>query len=159
MTTVKHPASVMAWGCFSGKHGRGGLEFLPKNVTMNSDRYIEILESKILFRYQNRNCSFFMQDGAPCHTSKKSMKWLKRAGVRVMEWPGNSPDLNPIENLWHIMKNKLQDKQMKNLDELKAAIMGVWVNEVSPEYCRALARSMVSRCQAVINADGAATKY
>ena len=126
---------------------------------MNSTRYTEILETKMLPWYRGRNCSFFMQDGAPCHKSGHSMGWLAEKEVRVLDWPGNSPDLNPIENCWHIMKNKLEQKEKKNLDELKQEIVNIWCTEITPEYCRALARSMPSRCAAVIKAQGGATKY
>ena len=53
-------------------------------------------------------CTTFMQDGAPCHTAKKVMKWMVDKNIDVMEWPGNSPDLNHIENLWNIMKHAMQ---------------------------------------------------
>ena len=42
--TVKHPESVMVWGAFSGNKGRGGLYFLPKNVTMRGDNYLRVLD-------------------------------------------------------------------------------------------------------------------
>ena len=67
--TVKHPPSVMVWGAFSGKDGRSGLEFLPKNQTMNTTQYCDILERKLVDRFHARGCSFFMQDSAPCHVS------------------------------------------------------------------------------------------
>ena len=57
------------------------------------------------------------------------------------------------------MKNKLEQKEKKNLDELKHQIVNIWCTEITPEYCRALARSMPSRCAAVIKAQGGATKY
>ena len=46
--TVKHPASVMVWGAFSGNMGRAGLYFLPKNVTMKGSNYIHVLKDQIL---------------------------------------------------------------------------------------------------------------
>ena len=94
------------------------MEILPNNTTMCGHRYTEILARKMLSRYRERGCTFFFQDGAPCHTSKHSMGWLKDNGVKVLPWPGNSPDLNPIENAWNVIKNRLKNRQFKNLGEL-----------------------------------------
>ena len=68
--TVKHPPSAMIWGCFSGGMGRGGIYFLPKNVTLNGGRYIEVLQSHMLDFYETGECNLFMQDNAPCHKAK-----------------------------------------------------------------------------------------
>ena len=134
--------SRKAWGAISGRHGRGGLKFLPKNQTMNGEWYTAILEDHLLPWYQGRHCNWFMQDGAPCHTSKHSMGWLRDKGVRVLPWPGNSPDLNPIENAWNLIKNRLENCKFKNLAELEACIKMVWCREVTPRYMAKLERSM-----------------
>jgi hypothetical protein len=82
---VKHSASVMVWGCFSGTGGHGSLYFLPPKVTMNSDRYISMLEDKLIFWMEHHGASHFLQDGAPCHTSKKVMAFLKEKKILVMD--------------------------------------------------------------------------
>ncbi len=67
--TVKHSYKVMAWGCFRW-HGRGGLEFLQNGEMMNVVQYKQLLEEKLEFFVTQHGSSHFLQDWAPCHTSK-----------------------------------------------------------------------------------------
>ena len=97
ITTVKHPKSVMVWGAFSGDKARGGLYFLPKNVTMRGDNYLRVLDHHMLSFWDIRLCNHFMQDGDPAHRSRLVKKWLKDNHVPVLECTRNSSDLNPIE--------------------------------------------------------------
>ncbi len=59
----------------------------------------------------------FQQDLAPAHTAKGTKSWFNDHGVTVLDWPANSPDLNPIENLWGIVKRKMRDTIPNNADE------------------------------------------
>ncbi len=56
----------------------------------------------------------FQQDLAPVHTAKCTKIWLNDHGVGVLDWPANSPDLNPIENIWGIVKRKMRDTRPNN---------------------------------------------
>jgi transposase len=85
--------------------------------------------------------------------------YLKKKKVKVLDWPGNSPDLNPIENLWEEMKNKVADQHPTSLETLKNAIKLVWTREISKEYCSNLVESMPSRLTEVIKNKGGHTKY
>jgi hypothetical protein len=156
--TVKHPESLMVWGSFSGAVGRGGLFFLPKNTTMNSERYQQTLEDHLLPFMQIHQCTHFLQDGAPCHASKKTMAFLAQQPFIVMDWPGNSPDLNPIENLWNIMKEGLKSKDIGSAPKLQAELKKLWVS-LDQAMLRKLSDSMPRRLQMVLNAKGEMTKY
>ena len=70
----------------------------------------------------------FQQDNATCHISRES-----KAAIEIffkgnfIEWPPNSPDLSPIENVWAIIKEKLSKRNITNFDELRENILDIWV--------------------------------
>ncbi len=94
-SSVKFPQSVMIWGAMSSA-GVGPLCFLKTNVT--APVYQEILEHFMLPSADQllKDADFiFQQDLAPAHTAKSTKSWLNDHGVGVLDWPANSPDLNP----------------------------------------------------------------
>ena len=159
VSSVKHPDSVMVWGCFSGAVGRGGLYFLPKNTTMNGERYQSVLEDHLLQFMDIHGCTHFLQDGAPCHASKRIKTFLATQNFSVIDWPGNSPDLNHIENCWAYMKEHLKKEDINSVPKLTEAIKKLWVSGLSQEYLRKLNNSMPVRIEKVIRAKGDMTKY
>ncbi|KAL0193782.1 hypothetical protein M9458_012078 [Cirrhinus mrigala] len=100
----------------------------------------------------------FQQDLAPAHSAKATSTWFKEHAIPVLNWPANSPDLNPIENLWGIVKRKMRYARPNNAEELKATIRATWAL-ITPEQCHRLVDSMPRRIAAVIQAKGAPTNY
>jgi hypothetical protein len=52
-----------------------------------------------------------MQDGAKPHATPMIKKFLRDESIELMDWPAQSPDLNPIENIWGLLKDKLYDRR------------------------------------------------
>uniref|UniRef100_A0A8C1KDJ2 Transposase n=1 Tax=Cyprinus carpio TaxID=7962 RepID=A0A8C1KDJ2_CYPCA len=157
-SSVKFPQSVMIWGAMSSA-GVGPLCFLKTKVT--APVYQEILEHFMLPSADQlfEDADFiFQQDLAPAHTAKSTKSWLNDHGVGVLDWPANSPDLNPRENLWSSVKKKMRNKRPNNADELKATVKETWAS-IPPQQCHKLITSMPRRTEAVIKAKGPPTKY
>ena len=132
---------------------------------VNARKYIDdVLEPKLVRSAEDlfgQHCTdyIFQQDGAPCHTAKIYTKWFADNGIILLDWPGNSPDLNPIENLWSRLKWLLAAKRPSNKRELITAIIASWHHTITPDDLRCLVESMPWRYEAVTKAKGYPTKY
>jgi transposase len=157
-STIKHSAKVMVWGCFAA-HGVGHLHRVVG--IMDQKQYRQILihhmkpSAKSLF---GKGKFVFQQDNDPKHTAKSVRDYLANTGIEVLDWPSQSPDLNPIENLWAIIEQRLASRVAKNEAELFKMLSDCWSN-LAPELLNALVESMPRRCQAVIDNKGFPTKY
>ena len=147
--TMKHPQSQMIWSAI----------YFVENNTINSEKYLAMLKDKLNIHMNVYQCNVFTQDGAPCHRTKKVTEYLNSEKIEILQRPGNSPDLNPIENLWSIMKDEVAEKMPSNANEMTEAIKQVWVREIPQEYCKSLTNSMPKRLAAVIQNGGSHNKY
>ena len=157
MPTVKHGGgNVIVWGCMSAA-GVGELHFIEGN--MNSNIYCEVLQRSMIpsLKKLGRR-AMFQHDNDPKHTSKTTAALLKRLGVKGMDWPNMSPDLNPIEHLWGIIKRKVEMCRVSNICQLRDVVMEEW-KSIPVATCKALVNSMRRRVKAILNNDGGHTKY
>jgi transposase len=100
----------------------------------------------------------FMQDGASAHTSADTMAYLRTYMNVLEDWPSGSPDLNPIENLWAILKDRVALLHPTTLEELEDAIRTAW-NEITPDLIANLIGSMPERPNATVAAQGHPNGY
>ena len=149
---------VTVWGAMSYR-GTGFLTALKGNL--NASGYIDILENSAI---PSAHClgygdNFFLQDdGAPCHRSRIVETWKGEHDIRSIVWPPQSPDWNPIENLWQDLGKGTRLHHSKNLKDLERALFQTW-DAIPMERCQTLVKSMPARIQAVIRARGGYTKY
>jgi hypothetical protein len=150
--------SVMFWGCFS-KVGLGPLVALEGN--MNAEKYIELLRDTLIPEIEAAGRPMtFMQDNAPCHTANDVKAFMAQNDIDLLPWPPQSPDMNPIENLWAIIKKNRQKKYglPKTKSDLIDQIFDVWDN-LDPKLVERLADSANTRVKEVLKKKGKVTKY
>jgi transposase len=160
--SVKHGGGgVMVWGCITSQ-GVGYCckidnildQYLYKNILedelMKTIEYYEFEPKKVIFQHDND----------PKHTAKSVKEWIQNQEFKTMVWPAQSPDLNPIENLWSQLKRRLNkyDSPPKGINELWERIQETW-NNIQPETCLNLINSMPARISSVIKSKGRWTKY
>jgi transposase len=160
--TLKHGGgSIMVWGCMTAR-GQGYLCKLERR--MDKHVYKEILEDELCrtIEYYGMEVDqvVFQQDNDPKHTAKSTKEWLAEQRFDVLEWPSQSPDLNPIEHLWARLKQQLNKYETapKGIIELWSRVEEEW-NKIGPATCMNLIESMPRRVKAVIKAKGKWTKY
>lgn len=160
VSTVKHPTSVMVWSQFSWK-GTGRLYIV--EGTMDQKQYKNVLNTRFLPQVKEwYSCgrAILLHDGAPCHRAKSIDTFLKDNDINVMKWPGNSPDMNPIENIWSIVKKRISTRFPTNKNALIEALIDVWCRDAEvKELCTTLVEGMPRRVKALLDAKGLATKY
>jgi DDE superfamily endonuclease/Transposase len=172
---------VMVWACFTGE--RLGPLMVCDEGGIGANEYEDILYDGLFSLVDDLVGSseefntaqnldeipyIFMQDNAPCHKATEILNFLAENEISLMEWPPQSPDLNPIENLWMELKvrfhhrfTELFNHPSKSLEaryRYGEILQEVWYSQ-GMELVEALIESMPRRCKAVIEAQGGWTKY
>ncbi len=153
--------NLMMWGCM----GWEGVGYATRiEGKMDAELYTTILGDELLNTLEWFDLDvedvYFQQDNDPKHTSKMAKKWFEDHGFKVLTWPAQSPDLNPIEHLWNYLKRKLNEYEIspKSLHKLWERVEKEW-EAIPKSFVQDLIASMPRRCAAVVEAKGGHTKY
>ena len=146
--------SIGIWGCITIM-GTGTCDIYTGRI--NSERYIDVLENNlvpsVLLIVPEGNDWTFQQDNASAHKSKKIMKYLRENNIDTMEWPANSPDLNPIETLWKTLDCMIAKDPPCTMAELEQNLSTYW-NKITTRECINCIESLPERIEKCIKARG-----
>ena len=132
---AKHPSKVNIW---AGISARGETKVVVFTGTLTATRYVDILEAALIpfFDQVYPDGHRFQQDNDPKHTSRYAKDYIEEKEINWFKTPASSPDLNPIELIWHAVKDYLRNEfKPKNLGELKAGIKEFWAT-LTPDVCK-----------------------
>lgn len=157
--TVKHGGgSTMVWGCISAK-SVGELVFIEGILT--AKRYLHLLKDNLRKSAEKMGISdtfHYYEDNDPKHASRLVKEWKLYNCPKVVNPPPQSPDLNPIENLWNQLDANVHNPPPSSIPELKRRLQTEWT-KLDQEYLRKIILNMPERLQAVIDNNGNSTRY
>jgi transposase len=149
---------VSLWGCICSK-GLGHAELY--DDSFNARRYQSILQLNLVrsaHQFWPRGQWWFQQDNASQHKATTSREWFHNHGIDVIDWPAWSPDLNPIEEFWNDLKQRVYKRHPKSMDELERFITEEWA-ATDLNFIAHICRNMPHRLQAVIDNNGHKIPY
>jgi transposase len=129
---------------------------------LNSLKYIEILKSRVLpfmktFAYGKGT---FQHGLAPCHNLKAVKKFIQGNKIHMLDWPGNSPDMQPVETLWRILKKRLGKMGCSTEERVVTNVIKVWFHDSGVKnICSKLVESISKHVHEVISAKGGHISY
>ena len=153
----KNRQKIMVWGAISVK---GQIGFHSFRRTMDGPYYVEILEDNLIGEARKKfGCRWrLQQDNDPKHTSRIAKDFLEQEVPETIDWPSNSPDANPIENLWSVLERRVEKRHPSNIDELDRFLKEEW-EKVDKSLLSNLIGSMKTRCMALIDSKGERINY
>lgn len=150
---------INVWGCITSK-GFGVLYFFEENLTADlmTTIYSESLLPTANFYFGDHINWILQEDNDKKHTAQLSRNFKDENDIVVLDWPSNSADLNPIENVWAIIKDKLRHTDIYSIQKLKDTTTSIW-NNLGEDLIKNLFHSMNDRLQECIDLEGGRTKH
>ena len=148
------------YGIEGGFSIKGLVGYHSFKTIMDGAYYVQILQDHLIRsgRKQFGRRWRLQQDNDPKHKSRVAQQFLSREVPEVIDWPSNSPDANPVENLWSIIKRRVEKRKPTNLEELDKFLHEEW-DKTDMVVLNHLINSMKSRCLALIESKGERINY
>ena len=155
--TVKHQKKIQVWGGFSW-NGVGRIKRVIGKMDAFMYKQILIHQMRPSGRELIGEDFILAQDNDPKHTSRLCKKYLEDHRIRSLNWPAQSPDLNPIENLWSELDRRMRKRKCNSEEELFEEVKRNWY-QLDNGYLQKLIESMPKRCADVVRSQGRPIDY
>ena len=154
VSIAQHPVQVMVWAAVSVGYKSRLFCF---TETCNKERYIQMLEENGIFEELNDLFGdfqyVFQQDNAPPHVARGTTEWIRSRAHLLENWPAHSPDLNPIEVMWALMKQKIDVTAINTAEQLFQRASDAW-EDISQEVVDNICSSFEARLRVVLHLKG-----
>jgi transposase len=153
----RFPGKIMFWSAVSTW---SKFDLVEIQGTLNAQGYIDMLRLRFFpwLQKQKKGAFIFQQDNAPCHTAKLTQAYFQEENIMCLCWPPYSPDLNPIENLWGILKMKVDAQKPTTIEQLRQFSHEEW-DKIPLDTVRKCIESMPKRLAGVIESNGEKVNY
>jgi hypothetical protein len=158
---------VERWGLtvdvWAGISTLGKTELFIYEGGLDAQNYQDILRQRLVSAaqewFEDAKCGWeLQQDKATCHTAKSTMRFLEEQGIAVVEgWPTKGDDINPMENLWAILDERLENKKFRTQVGMERAVRAIWKN-VDDLLLNNLIASVPDRLRRIVKAKGGSIK-
>jgi len=159
LPAFKHgDGSLMFWGCISWK-GQGTLKLIKGRI--KGSTYNTLLTEAIPETFEDLDIrsAWLLEDNATPHGTKDVINTKANLKLKkLLDYPANSPDLNPLESLWSYWKTKVKNREPSSLEELEVYAYEEW-EKIPLDLIRNYIKSMPNRLSAIIANEGQHTKY
>ena len=153
----RHTPKIHIWGGIS-ERGATPVHIFKQNF--NSEAYCNVLNEVLI---ESADVLYpdgwkLQEDNSSIHKSKFSTAYKKFRDISCIDWPANSPDLNPIENLWGVLRHRIQVRAPKTIQDVERFVKVEW-ESFDPNFIYNFTKSMKRRCTLVIDSKGKKINY
>ena len=148
----------MIWGCITSQQKGPMVVFEKEWGKVTGEVYRQHIVPVIHTFKGAVQLPILMEDGSTVHTARATRALHEQLGILRMVWPANSPDLNPIENVWRLLKYRISRRFPRTAADIRQYAEEEWAKLELPDFSKYI-QNMRERCQAVIDAEGGPTKW
>ena len=129
-------------------------------MNFNTENYLKVLEEAVeeMKEITSSETLYLQMDNVRYHWTTEALEFYLEKNIKVIDWPPYSPDLNPIENIWAIMKQKIEGRKFATMTSLKNELYNIW-GILEEGLVKKTCISIYNRINECLSAEGGLLNY